>query len=779
MPPTFKADERPTSRAVSTQSVLALVDNAGEPIADNVPLNETGTPHAVSRSLPVPGRGARASLRERLFTQQVERRQRQASQASVSSGEGTAAPETSIAGSPVAIAHSYVEYATTFGPYGEMSRSAQVASSLPERSDLRLEPSRQTAALGARGGRSPSHDSRTSVPSLSSSPCAGPATGGRDSDSASSSSIRSSSDNDRIGHVSPDGYGQVRTASSLRESEGIGRRHSASFGSLVELSGEARVSETSLALRLVAPPATAFERQAAPLDEYSETSLHITMDETPAPSALAKSMTNKPRIVFMGRTQSGKTSLHSVVFHQTSAHETLFLENTPRIVAHDVTYSPWMCCQLVDTPGTDSIFWQHAYQTDGEIEQAAATAQYPGEPVHRSTGRQATEEMSPGISFGGNDEISGDALHSRIRASSSEGSETVPCRDGVLSARDGIDTGFGDTPKTLDGGSAYSASSSEVDPMSVAKTSYCRYRAVLEHADAVVYVIDSSTDLFEPVVTELSQILNCLRNLHETRGRHGPPPLVWLCLHKWDQAVNRLGPCDPEQQDAEALATCWSRIFASVESQREAFGTTGSRATVPHGMEGVSWYPRLEIRRTSIFDDSCMQSMTSLLRKLLPQLAVLNQQLELFVRESGVSEAFLFDVFTRLCLAATSNAAPVPRYCALAAEWAFVAREWSIALYPSALAGNGPTTAPNEGIKSTDAERENLDDLFRDQATMQLTSGDSLTVFGLSPVLVLVYVGSESSVDANRKILSPPWSQVSLRTALTLLHRRMHELETK
>ncbi|CAD5114849.1 DgyrCDS3885 [Dimorphilus gyrociliatus] len=59
----------------------------------------------------------------------------------------------------------------------------------------------------------------------------------------------------------------------------------------------------------------------------------------------------KPRILLMGLQGSGKSSIQKVVFHKMSPNETLFLENTTKIVKDDVSNSSFVQFQIWDFPG--------------------------------------------------------------------------------------------------------------------------------------------------------------------------------------------------------------------------------------------------------------------------------------------------------------------------------------------------------------------------------------------------------------------------------------------
>jgi Ras-related GTP-binding protein C/D len=64
----------------------------------------------------------------------------------------------------------------------------------------------------------------------------------------------------------------------------------------------------------------------------------------------------KPRILIQGLRRSGKSSIQKVVFHKMSPNETLFLENTSKIVKSDISNSSFVQFQIWDFPGQIDFF---------------------------------------------------------------------------------------------------------------------------------------------------------------------------------------------------------------------------------------------------------------------------------------------------------------------------------------------------------------------------------------------------------------------------------------
>uniref|UniRef100_A0A182QCF8 Ras-related GTP-binding protein n=1 Tax=Anopheles farauti TaxID=69004 RepID=A0A182QCF8_9DIPT len=89
-----------------------------------------------------------------------------------------------------------------------------------------------------------------------------------------------------------------------------------------------------------------------------------------------------------------------------------------------------------------------------------------------------------------------------------------------------------------------------------------------------------------------------------------------------------------------------------MESQRDIH----SRATddlADAGLEGV----HLNFHLTSIYDHSIFEAFSKVVQKLIPQLAALENLLNLFIHNSGIEKAFLFDVVSKIYIA--TDATPV------------------------------------------------------------------------------------------------------------------------
>jgi hypothetical protein len=754
-----------------------------------------------SHSIPVPGRGTRASLRARLLTQQLERRSLQPSpETPPPTRPGSVPNETDafVAGSPAAIAHSYVEYATSFGPYGTLSRSAQNASSSPEQSlpERNARTPRQTpGAPSSAKAQAPANDAplgpvRTASPrSRSSSPLSSSGPVGIDGEPASWSyrsspsttrSVPSNVDEERggAGHPSPHNL-SIEDLQDIASSRHLFQHAASAEEVFADLSVEERRFTEQLASRLVAPALETASESAGHPTKHSRT-LSDAAGAASTTGALPRDRyggdnnnnnNNKPRIVFLGRRNCGKTSLHSVVFHQTSAHETLFLESTSRIVAHDVTYSPWISCQLVDTPGIDTVFWEHASRGD-----TSGTADSSGPACQAEV---ATEEH-PQTQRAQLPPVESSTLNGE-NATLSESLSTEPASVVVVDAscredpRDAASCEALPTERSVSDPDEASPSMSASIPTQLEPAAElpAALRTLLDAADALVYVIDSSTTAEAFAVDELQRLLAYWRTLCRT-GDHRSTryPHVWVCLHKADLANSA-----EQEQTADALGNwaktadfwdhwyqalgCCAPLLLQNDSRRSPDDAAHSFETPTScTIEDVC----LQVWRTSIYDDSCVQSMANLLRALLPQLLLLQRDLEAFVQDSGVSGAFVFDTFTRLCLAEVIGTAAVSRYRALAAEWTLLAREWSLTWLPSEPSKSASLV--DESPERSAVHWTGLVDAHGEHASMQLSNGDQLCTQVLSPVLVLVYVQAEASSGAEHTRWHPGKATETLDMAL-------------
>ncbi|XP_075245203.1 uncharacterized protein LOC142339231 isoform X2 [Convolutriloba macropyga] len=70
----------------------------------------------------------------------------------------------------------------------------------------------------------------------------------------------------------------------------------------------------------------------------------------------------------------------------------------------------------------------------------------------------------------------------------------------------------------------------------------------------------------------------------------------------------------------------------------------------------------LSFSLTSIYDHSIFEAFSKVVQKLIPQLATLEQMLSIFVENSGIDKAFLFDVVSKIYIATDASAVDMQTY---------------------------------------------------------------------------------------------------------------------
>lgn len=94
-----------------------------------------------------------------------------------------------------------------------------------------------------------------------------------------------------------------------------------------------------------------------------------------------------------------------------------------------------------------------------------------------------------------------------------------------------------------------------------------------------------------------------------------------------------------------------------MESQRDIH----SRATddlADAGLEGV----HLSFHLTSIYDHSIFEAFSKVVQKLIPQLPTLENLLNIFISNSGIEKAFLFDVVSKIYIATDCSPVDMQSY---------------------------------------------------------------------------------------------------------------------
>merc|ERR1740131_503910 len=76
------------------------------------------------------------------------------------------------------------------------------------------------------------------------------------------------------------------------------------------------------------------------------------------------------------------------------------------------------------------------------------------------------------------------------------------------------------------------------------------------------------------------------------------------------------------------------------------------------GMEQI----HLSFYLTSIYDHSIFEAFSKVVQKLIPQLPTLENMLNMFISNSGIEKAFLFDVLSKIYIATDSSPVDMQSY---------------------------------------------------------------------------------------------------------------------
>ncbi|XP_064489141.1 ras-related GTP-binding protein C-like isoform X2 [Ornithodoros turicata] len=139
---------------------------------------------------------------------------------------------------------------------------------------------------------------------------------------------------------------------------------------------------------------------------------------------------------------------------------------------------------------------------------------------------------------------------------------------------------------------------------------------------ALVFVIDAQDDYMEA--------LHKLNKTVTTANKVNPELMIEVFIHKVD------GLSDDHK----------------IETQRDIHQRATDELS-DAGLENV----HLNFYLTSIYDHSIFEAFSKVLQKLIPELPTLENLLNIFVSNSGIEKAFLFDVVTKMYIA--TDCAPV------------------------------------------------------------------------------------------------------------------------
>merc|ERR1719378_664823 len=94
-----------------------------------------------------------------------------------------------------------------------------------------------------------------------------------------------------------------------------------------------------------------------------------------------------------------------------------------------------------------------------------------------------------------------------------------------------------------------------------------------------------------------------------------------------------------------------------IEAQRDIYQRANDEL-IEEGFESVN----LSFYLTSIYDHSIFEAFSKVVQKLIPQLPTLENLLDIFVSNSGIEKAFLFDVVSKIYIATDSSPVDMQSY---------------------------------------------------------------------------------------------------------------------
>ena len=97
---------------------------------------------------------------------------------------------------------------------------------------------------------------------------------------------------------------------------------------------------------------------------------------------------------------------------------------------------------------------------------------------------------------------------------------------------------------------------------------------------------------------------------------------------------------------------------AKMETQREIH----QKATDELLDAGLDQHIHLSFYLTSIYDHSIFEAFSKVVQKLIPQLPTLENLLNIFISNSGIEKAFLFDVVSKIYVATDSSPVDMQSY---------------------------------------------------------------------------------------------------------------------
>eukprot|EP00069_Balaena_mysticetus_P010255 bmy_20453T0 len=329
----------------------------------------------------------------------------------------------------------------------------------------------------------------------------------------------------------------------------------------------------------------------------------------------------KPRILLMGLRRSGKSSIQKVVFHKMSPNETLFLESTNKICREDVSNSSFVNFQIWDFPGQIDFFdptfdYEMIFRGTGALIFVIDSQPFSSKPLHvLDFSDPFSTEVKPRILLMGL-RRSGKSSIQKVVFHKMSPNETLflestnkICREDVSNSSF-VNFQIWDFPGQID----------FFDPT-------FDYEMIFRGTGALIFVIDSQDDYME-----------ALARLHLTVTRAykvNTDINFEVFIHKVD------GLSDDHK----------------IETQRDIHQRANDDLA-DAGLEKI----HLSFYLTSIYDHSIFEAFSKVVQKLIPQLPTLENLLNIFISNSGIEKAFLFDVVSKIYIATDSTPVDMQTY---------------------------------------------------------------------------------------------------------------------
>nr|XP_036869977.1 ras-related GTP-binding protein D isoform X1 [Manis javanica] len=189
------------------------------------------------------------------------------------------------------------------------------------------------------------------------------------------------------------------------------------------------------------------------------------------------------------------------------------------------------------------------------------------------------------------------------------------------------------------------------------------YEMIFRGTGALIFVIDSQSYLS----TARKSTVSVEDSLEWSRSK-AAPPLTEVCLPSQDDYMEALARLHLTVTRAYKVNTDINfEVFIhkvdglsddhKIETQRDIHQRANDDLA-DAGLEKI----HLSFYLTSIYDHSIFEAFSKVVQKLIPQLPTLENLLNIFISNSGIEKAFLFDVVSKIYIATDSTPVDMQTY---------------------------------------------------------------------------------------------------------------------